>query len=76
MGEVHVYRSLAKERPWAEHLTSLPIKGVGAVLSVFIIIITMKERPCYIYNDSMPLKRITGQLIMQGKTTSSFKVES
>ena len=29
-----LYRSLAKECPWAEHLTSLPRKGVGALSSV------------------------------------------
>ena len=28
------YRSLVKERPWAEHLTGLPNRGVGALLSV------------------------------------------
>ena len=28
-------RSLAKEHPWAEHLTSLPKKEVGALSSVF-----------------------------------------
>ena len=28
------YRSLAKEHPWVEHLTSLPKRGVGALLYV------------------------------------------
>ena len=30
------YRSLAKEHPWAEHLTSLPKRGVGTPLSISI----------------------------------------
>ena len=29
-----LYCSLAKERPWAEHLTRLPKRGVGALLSI------------------------------------------
>ena len=29
-----LYRSLPKERPWAEHLTSLPKRGVGALSTV------------------------------------------
>ena len=29
-----IYRSLAKKGPWAEHLTSLPKRGVGALLTV------------------------------------------
>ena len=28
-----LYHSLVKECPWVEHLASLPIKGVGTVLS-------------------------------------------
>ena len=28
------YRSLVKEHPWPEHLTSLPKRGAGALLSV------------------------------------------
>ena len=31
---IHIYRSLAKERPWVEYITSLPKRGVGALLSV------------------------------------------
>ena len=31
---VAYYRSLSKERPWAEHLTSLPKRGVGTVSNI------------------------------------------
>ena len=52
--------SLAKECPWAEHFTSLPKRGVSALLSVPHL--TTKERPCPVYSNSMPLKQITEQL--------------
>ena len=42
------YCSLAKECPWAEHLTSLPKRGLGALLSVSTF--TTKERPCHVYS--------------------------
>ena len=38
-------------------------KGVGA-LSV-LLHLTMKERPCHVYSDSMPLKKIIGQTITE-----------
>ena len=31
---INIYHSLPKERPWAEHLTSLPKRGVGALSTV------------------------------------------
>ena len=38
--------SLAKEHPWAEHLTNLSKRGVGILLNVAAL--TMKERPCHV----------------------------
>ena len=37
------YRSLAKERPWAEHLTSLLFPHLP-----------MKEHPGHVYGNSIP----------------------
>ena len=53
-----MYNSLTRECPWAEHLTSLPKRGVGALLSVSAF--TTKECPCHAY---MPLKQIIGPTI-------------
>ena len=39
------YHNVAKEHPWAEHLTSLSKRGVGAL---------SKECLCHIYSDQMP----------------------
>ena len=64
---VSVYCSLAKERLWAEHLTSLPKWGVGT-LECF------RERAPM--SDSMPLKQIIGQTITYNGTTSGFEVKS
>ena len=52
---------------WAEHLPSLPNRGVGALL-----IITTKERPCH---DSDPLEA-NNYWIMYNGTTTNFEVES
>ena len=68
MFESFIYCSVAKEHPWAEHLTSQPKRGVGAL--------TTKERPHHVYSDSMPLKQVIGQAITDKGTTSSFEVES
>ena len=54
-------RSLVKECPWAEHLTSLPRKGVGAFLSVSA------------FSNSL---QITQQAITYNGTTSNFEIES
>ena len=49
-----VLYSLAKERPWVEHLTGL--KEVGWVLFWVFSHLTTKECPCQLfYSDSMPL---------------------
>ena len=64
-----VYHSLAKEHPLADHLTSLPKRGVG-VLWVFLHL-TIKERPCQDYRDLMPSKQIN---VMYNGTTSGFEV--
>ena len=62
---VCIYRSLIKERPWVELLTSLAKKREGALLSVSTFILTTKECPCHIYSDFMPSKKIFGQNNLQ-----------
>ena len=66
-----VYRSIAKERPWVEHLTSPPKKGVDALPHL-----TTHERPCHVYSNWMPSKQKIEQTITCNGTTSSFEVES
>ena len=46
-----LYRSLPKEHPWVEHLTSLGGRSFE---------LTTKERPCHVYSDSKPSKQIIG----------------
>ena len=70
---IYIYRSLAKKGPWAEHLTSLPKMGVGALLTVSTL--TTNERPRHVYNHSEPSKQIIWHKIMYNGITSSFKVE-
>ena len=48
----HIYHSLAKERPWAEHLKSLSKRGVGALSSVFAF--NHERALMYAYRDSLP----------------------
>ena len=48
-----MYRSLAKECPWTEHLSSLLKIGVGALLSVSLFNHKKKKRPCCVYRDTM-----------------------
>ena len=60
LGLSGLYCSLAKERPWAEHLTSLLKRGVGTLLSVLHL--TMKEHP--VHSESMPSKQIIGQTVI------------
>ena len=33
-GDINMYLSLVKEHPWAEHLTSSSVRGVGALLNL------------------------------------------
>ena len=56
------YRSLAKERPRAEHFSSLPKMGVGALSSVLRL--ATKERPRHVHSNSMPLKQRISQTIV------------
>ena len=50
-----IYRSLTKEYPWADHLASLPKRGVGALLCVLHL--TTKECPrLCAFSDSLPEK--------------------
>ena len=65
---------LVERVPWAEHLTSLPKRGVGALSSVSHL--TTKECPCHVYSNLMPLKQTIGQTVMYNGTISSFEVES
>ena len=48
-----------------EHITSLPRRGVGTLSSVSYLLITMKERPCHVYSDSMPSKQIIGLTVTE-----------
>ena len=43
------YRSLVKERPWVEHLTSLPKRGLGTLLRVSPF--NHERAPMYAYSD-------------------------
>ena len=70
-GAANQYHGLTKERPWAEHLTSLPRRVVCALSSVSALI--HEEDLCHVYSDSLPSKQITGQIIMYKR---GFKVKS
>ena len=59
--DLHMHRSLAKERPWAEHLTSLPKNGVGAFLIVFALNHKRASMSCL--QHSILSKEIVGQII-------------
>ena len=65
MNAYRFYHSLAKERPWVEHLTGLPKMGVGHIPAL-----TMKEH--HVCSESM-LLNMQWNLQLQ---CSSFKVES
>ena len=69
-----MFRSLAKKGPWAEHLTSLPKRGVGALSTVSAFNYERAATSCY--NDSKPSKQIIGHKITYNKITSGFEVES
>ena len=71
---VCTYCSLAKERPWAEHLTRPSKKGV--VLFWVFLHSTTKERPCHVYSDLMPSKQITRQTLTHNRTNSGFKAKA
>ena len=72
--KLFVYRSLPKKGTWAEHLISLPKRGVGALSTVPHL--TKKERPHHVYNNSKPSKQIIAHKITYNGITSGFKVES
>ena len=52
------YRSLAKERPWAEHLISLSKRGVGTLLSVSAV-----------NHERAPMSNTCGSPMLQVNTT-------
>ena len=59
-----VYCSLAKEHPWGKHLTSLPKRGVGTVL-------TTKECPCHVLSTHcQQIPWSVGQTVMYNEATS------
>ena len=68
------YRSLAKERPWVGHLTSLPERGIGTLSS--ILHLTRKECSCQVHCNSMPSRHRIGQRVMYNGTITGFEVES
>ena len=51
-GGVFIYRSLEKDCPWVEHLTSLPKWGLSALLSVSTF--NHERAPMYAYSNSLP----------------------
>ena len=51
-------------------------EGGGGVLFQVFSHLTMKEHPCHIYSDSMPLKQIIEQRITYNGATSGIEVES
>lgn len=57
------YCSLVKERPWAEHLTSLPKRGGWVLFWVFHINCNHERVSCHVYSDSMTPKQIIGQIL-------------
>ena len=52
VGTPDIYCSFVKEHPWAEHLTSMPKRGVGALLNATTF--NHEEASMYAYNDSLP----------------------
>ena len=60
-----MYRGLAKQCPWAEHLTS-PLRGEWALFRV-LPHLTTKERQCHVYSDSIPSKQIIGPITMYNR---------
>ena len=71
---VRIYHSLAKERPWTEHLTSLPKRGVGALSSVSTF--KHKRVPMSCLQHPRPTKQIIGRTLAYHGITSFFEVES
>ena len=53
---VYMYHSVAKERPWVGHLTSLPERGVGAHSCVSAF--NHERGPMYAYSNSPPLNSL------------------
>ena len=62
------YRSLTKKGPWAEHLTSLPKRWVGALSTVSAF--NHKRASCHVYSDLKSLKQIIGHKITYNVITS------
>ena len=68
---VGIYRSLPKKGPWAEHLTSLPKRGVGALSTVSAFNHERVPTSCL-----QLLKALEANKITYNGITSSFEVES
>ena len=67
------YHSLTKECPWAERLKVYQ-RGRWVLLGVFPHL-AMKEYPCHVYSNLMPLK-INYRTMMYKGATMSFEVKS
>ena len=65
-----IYRSLAKEYVWVEHLRNL-----GERCFECFCIQPWRATPCHICSDWMPSKQIIGKTVTYNWTTNSFKVE-
>ena len=70
----NMYRSLAKKGPWAEHLTSQPKKGVGALSTVSAFNHERASTSCL--QRLEPSKQIIAHKITYNGITSGFEVES
>ena len=53
---VYMYHSVAKERPWVGHLTSMPKRRVGAHSCVSAF--NHERGPMYAYSNSLPLNSL------------------
>ena len=65
-----MYHSFMKEHPWVEHLTCLPKRGVGALLSASAFYHERAPMSCLQRLDALKANKLANDGI-----TSSFKVE-
>ena len=63
----HLYYSLAKERPWVEHLTSLPERGVGALSNVSTFIHERALMSCLQRLDALKVDKLIGATSLQSQ---------
>ena len=69
-----IYRSLAKKGPWAEHLTSLPRRGMGALSTVSAF--NHERVPTTCLQRLEALEANIGHELMYNRIASGFEVQS